>query len=662
VKACEAVQDLLAGHVLEALDVGESALVEEHLAGCEICQASRAESAECIQHLSAPPATPPPLVWKSIKARIERTGGDDPVRDTAHADPVISLSCSYCRGVMTRTGAVYCASCLAPHHPECFAEYGRCSVMGCGERQIVRPAELAPLVPARSEPPPSPRQPRRLSRGWIALALAACTGVGAAAYTLRGDPQQAQLAPRLPHDRSGAGQSLFQVNVAQATVDEVVAAIEKEAGVRVVIAEGAENFLVRSGSWRSRTWKEVLNALTRDLPRRQQLHLEHGPKGNVLGPRFPAEFEYGPDEAPTRVTVDRTELVTSHGVVEQVWEGLGQRVVAAPNGEGVAVLGSQRLRLYEGRTQVGSTSSPVSAVAWSAQGDRLCYLKRSQGGQGSPALSLGFFDLRRNNRRAQQTSFSKLPDLDPSTQVAWLDGEDTILVRAAAVLCKVNTVTGQVVSLKAPSPSGYRRFNLRSLGNRRFLVEKPDRIEVWRSKGSVKLESSYPLPPGYTTSTSPLSKLGLVRTSTEILSFPVGSVVAALESRHTRETLRHGWQASLSRCGRWLACLDGDEGYLRPLDDPEGDLVLLRSDSRGSGEEPLRGLVWGGEERIAFWTAHEVYTLDAKNAGSRRPFKVHEVEAGRARILSVVWSGPDLVLTARLSVARRSNVRVARVD
>ena len=54
---------------------------------------------------------------------------------------VIALSCSYCRGGLTRSAGVYCASCLAPHHPECFAEHGRCSVMGCAESRVVRPAE-----------------------------------------------------------------------------------------------------------------------------------------------------------------------------------------------------------------------------------------------------------------------------------------------------------------------------------------------------------------------------------------------------------------------------------------------------------------------------------------------------------------------------------------
>ena len=49
---------------------------------------------------------------------------------------VIALSCSFCRGALTREEAIYCASCLAPHHPECFREHGRCSVMGCGEQRF----------------------------------------------------------------------------------------------------------------------------------------------------------------------------------------------------------------------------------------------------------------------------------------------------------------------------------------------------------------------------------------------------------------------------------------------------------------------------------------------------------------------------------------------
>ncbi|HBP18316.1 MAG TPA: hypothetical protein DEA08_11055, partial [Planctomycetes bacterium] len=115
-KACDAVQELLTAHLLEALEPGEEALVTEHLSRCEDCTALRTEAELAVALIEAPPVEPPAASWRKLELRLQhKTMGDDPVRDAAPSgpDPVIALSCSYCRGGLTRLGAVYCASCLA---------------------------------------------------------------------------------------------------------------------------------------------------------------------------------------------------------------------------------------------------------------------------------------------------------------------------------------------------------------------------------------------------------------------------------------------------------------------------------------------------------------------------------------------------------------------
>ena len=89
------------------------------------------------------------------------------------ADPPLSqpnvkvvLSCTFCHDALARPSAHYCASCLAPHHADCFAEHGRCAAPGCDERQVVQP-----------RPVEAPR-PRRRVR-WLVAGLLCASGVAA---------------------------------------------------------------------------------------------------------------------------------------------------------------------------------------------------------------------------------------------------------------------------------------------------------------------------------------------------------------------------------------------------------------------------------------------------------------------------------------------------
>lgn len=76
------------------------------------------------------------------------------------------LRCAACRASVRRTGAVFCASCLAPHHTACFVA-GGCVAAGCGERLVVRPVRLRHQL-----------RPGLLALGVVAIAAAAALRSG----------------------------------------------------------------------------------------------------------------------------------------------------------------------------------------------------------------------------------------------------------------------------------------------------------------------------------------------------------------------------------------------------------------------------------------------------------------------------------------------------
>ncbi len=99
----------------------------------------------------------------------------------------IALFCSFCHDSVARAEACYCASCLAPHHEECFRTHGRCSAMGCEETQTVRP---------RLEEPRPVATPRRFGRYGLGVALVALGGLGGAVAARRPVPAPAVVAEK----------------------------------------------------------------------------------------------------------------------------------------------------------------------------------------------------------------------------------------------------------------------------------------------------------------------------------------------------------------------------------------------------------------------------------------------------------------------------------
>lgn len=141
--------------VLSHLDLlassgSNDAALAAHVAGCAACAAEVADARAALAELPE----------QTVAAIV--TGA--PVAPTL----VVHVSCVFCHDRLVRPEAVYCASCLAPHHAGCFSQHGRCAVRGCEDARFVRPLDVARAAPRR-----------RLRWPW--LLSAAALSVGAAA-------------------------------------------------------------------------------------------------------------------------------------------------------------------------------------------------------------------------------------------------------------------------------------------------------------------------------------------------------------------------------------------------------------------------------------------------------------------------------------------------
>lgn len=185
----------------------EASRLAAHLQECEPCrevQGALARAHQRVAGTSAPWAPDAELRARTLLAVRETVAHDvpkpeekkaaaadaGPGLDPARLDAIgkqIALACSYCKDRTGRDAAVFCASCLAPHHRECFEAHGRCSLPGCEETRTVRPQD-------------APAAPRR--RRWLPWALAPLVAGGAIAAldgvrSLR-EPPVAELAAPTP--------------------------------------------------------------------------------------------------------------------------------------------------------------------------------------------------------------------------------------------------------------------------------------------------------------------------------------------------------------------------------------------------------------------------------------------------------------------------------
>jgi hypothetical protein len=157
---------MLAALPLGVLSTDEEATVREHSAACAECRALLERVEEALASGKTTPRAMPGGSWERLQARF----ADGPPRG---ADLRIAVGCTFCHDFVEKPDAVFCASCLAPHHDECFVEHGRCSAPGCSETRTVKPRERT-----RLERRPAERQGRK---GVILVLAAALLGAGAAA-------------------------------------------------------------------------------------------------------------------------------------------------------------------------------------------------------------------------------------------------------------------------------------------------------------------------------------------------------------------------------------------------------------------------------------------------------------------------------------------------
>lgn len=192
----------LGARAVGALEPEAAERLEAHLAaGCAGCAGLLADLEAELDAARLPEEDPAPGGWERVLVRLD---GAAP-RAEAPA-PVVRLRCAYCHDDLRRAEAACCAACLAPHHPDCFLEHGRCAAPGCQETRTLRAGEPAP---AASATPPRPARHGRGPRGALLVLGLLGGGVGVAAWSELG--RRAELAEA--QALQGEAQSLAQQQV-----------------------------------------------------------------------------------------------------------------------------------------------------------------------------------------------------------------------------------------------------------------------------------------------------------------------------------------------------------------------------------------------------------------------------------------------------------------
>jgi hypothetical protein len=653
VKPCDAVQELLAAHELEALGATEQALVDHHLGECDPCQVAQDETAACLALIEAPPVAAPPAVWGKIRARIEREGAADPVRDGAPS-PVIALSCSFCRGGMTRGDSVYCASCLAPHHPECFREHGRCTVMGCGEESVVRPADLPPLrIDTRRRPRRGPRRQR-----WLLGGLASLVAAGAGVAALTDEPEAA--TPPTWELRSDLSIP-YRVDIREATLGEVCDELERLSDApKIRLPSECRDLLVRRLTTDGLHWSEALAVVVE-----HDLGLTLSQDGEEWLITAPSERSVSalPKAYGGQAPVDATHLLDlGSGERQPVYRGWGQRVLASPgDARLIAIEEEGRLSVFEGARLRGVEALPFlfQDMEWSPEGARLAYVG-GQDGRGQ----LGLFDV--GSRSLNHFLVREFPGVDDASRLAWVSPERLLLKTEDDLKIVSTLVGGQALTLSRPSPEGYRRFDLLALepspaGDARFLVLYPDGVETWSLEGLApkQVTSRVQLPAGYeVVPTLARGRVVVLLAATALLLDPETGHYEVLAQRASEED---PFRVAVDPSGAHVAWLQLNEGRSTP------DLFVRPLASGGryyrspAGDARVRGFRWSpGGARLAWWTDETLHTFDVASPRDRSE-QVAAQEDWRVR--DVQWAGADaLVVTARGLDPREAQVRVERED
>lgn len=662
--ACEAVRELLTASALKALDQGQAVLVKDHLGGCAECRAVEATTLAAVACIAAPPVEPPAELWDKLRGKLARErGGDEPVRDL---DPsaVIAISCSFCRGGLVRNDTVYCASCLAPHHHDCFAEHGRCSVMGCGETRVVRPEGLAPPV-RKLEPAPRHRW-RWLAGGLIGVA----TGGAVAALSLRDvpeppkvaqvaplSPEVAQVAPEVPRALTPTFPPRLDVEVREATVGELCAQIERAIPIKLHLAPEAAGRALPDRDWWNASWDEVLTHVAAATG----LELAKGGEGGpapwamLLAPEGESQGAVPP--ARTWVTaVDVLAADQGQWRLTRLAELPGARALPAPAGSGLmlAIVGDRRVRLSHGGKPVGGLrlAAPVRRAAWAPEGRELDLLCGEPGG---PATLMR---VEVGGGHLSVSTVHQLVPADADDLIALPDG--WVLIGREGGSLEATMLGRGGVQVVLRGPRGVQALSRARVGGDVFSATEGD---LWRSQ------------PGYTSwaTTLPLDLLSKGKDRVRLLPAAAATRLLVLEPTRARvldvdgaprwvdtiARLPADWPApaAISPDGTWLAWCDAGSLFLRQVGQsgasglPEVKYPVLDL------EDAPRGVAWDSSgHRLAVWCDGSVGVIDRETKGFQR---VLELPDGPGAIQEVQWLEDDrLVVSTSLERARSPEVRV----
>ncbi len=153
--------------------------VARHVEECAACRAQADALLSAHGELADLVETPPPVraddpVLSRIMTAVQKEPAvpkspplETPQTPTSKGEVDVRLACAFCHDKMTRLTMVLCAACLTPHHGDCFATHGTCSLLGCEETETLSPGERVA----------TPRRPRR---GLLLAAVALATAGGAA--------------------------------------------------------------------------------------------------------------------------------------------------------------------------------------------------------------------------------------------------------------------------------------------------------------------------------------------------------------------------------------------------------------------------------------------------------------------------------------------------
>lgn len=181
---CDDLAPLLAARPLGLLAPDDARGLEAHLAACARCRglagaveppepAPPADGWARLQAALAAPAAPHASSDPADPGERPATGASPATgsRRSAEVASSVKLACTFCHDGLVKGDAVHCASCLAPHHLDCFREHRGCGAAGCGGTEVVRATRPELLDRPRRGWRPSRFAPRLP----VLVGVAACT-------------------------------------------------------------------------------------------------------------------------------------------------------------------------------------------------------------------------------------------------------------------------------------------------------------------------------------------------------------------------------------------------------------------------------------------------------------------------------------------------------